>query len=39
MFYANGLTREQLERALAAPICERGRRDHELQLAALLRSP
>jgi MOSC domain-containing protein YiiM len=39
MFYANDLTREQLERALAAPICERGRRDHELQLAALLRSP
>ena len=32
------LTREQLERALAAPICERGRRDHEDQLAAL-RSP
>jgi MOSC domain-containing protein YiiM len=38
MFYAQALTREQLERALAAPICERGRRDHELQLAAL-RSP
>ena len=39
MFYARDLTREQHERALAAPICERGRRDHEDQLAALLRSP
>ena len=38
MYYAETLTREQLERALAAPICERGRRDHEDQLAAL-RSP
>jgi MOSC domain-containing protein YiiM len=39
MFYARDLTREQIERALAAPICERGRRDQELRLAALLRSP
>jgi MOSC domain-containing protein YiiM len=38
MFWADDLTREQHERALAAPICERGRRDHEAQLAAL-RSP
>jgi MOSC domain-containing protein YiiM len=38
MFYAADPPREQLERALAAPICERGRRDHERQLAAL-RSP
>jgi len=35
MFYAHELSREQLERALAAPICERGRRMHEDQLAAL----
>jgi MOSC domain-containing protein YiiM len=39
MYYARGLSREQLERALAAPICERGRRMHEGQLEALLRSP
>lgn len=39
MYYADDLTREELERALAAPICERGRRDHERQLAELLRSP
>ena len=32
------LTVEQVERALAAPICERGRRETEDQLAAL-RSP
>jgi MOSC domain-containing protein YiiM len=38
MFYARELTREQLERALAAPICERARRDCGDQLAAL-RSP
>ncbi len=38
LFYATDPPREQLERALAAPICERGRRDHERQLAAL-RSP
>jgi MOSC domain-containing protein YiiM len=38
MFYARDLTPEQHERALAAPICERGRREHEAQLAAL-RSP
>ena len=38
MFYARGVTREQLERALAAPIDERGRRDIERQLAAM-RSP
>lgn len=35
MFYARDPTREQLERALAAPIDERGRRDIERQLAAL----
>jgi MOSC domain-containing protein YiiM len=39
LFYAREPTREQLERALAAPICERGRREHEAQLEALLRSP
>jgi MOSC domain-containing protein YiiM len=40
LFYAEELTREQLERVLAAPICERGRREHEAQLAALdARSP
>ena len=38
LFYAADPPREQLERALAAPICERGRREHERQLAAL-RSP
>ena len=38
MLYAADPPREQLERALAAPICERGRREHERQLAAL-RSP
>lgn len=36
MFYAKAPTREELERALAAPICVRGRRMHERQLAALL---
>jgi MOSC domain-containing protein YiiM len=35
MFYAGVLTRAQLERALAAPICERGRRVYEGQLAEL----
>jgi MOSC domain-containing protein YiiM len=39
MYYADDLSRAQLERALAAPICERGRRAHERQLEALLRSP
>lgn len=39
MFYARELTREQLERALAAPICERGRRMHQDQLAELLAAP
>ena len=38
MFYAQAPTPEQLERALAAPIYVRGRREHERQLAAL-RSP
>jgi MOSC domain-containing protein YiiM len=38
MFYARDLTREQIERALAAPICERGRQDQLARLAAL-RSP
>ena len=38
MYYAEAPTLEQLERALAAPICERGRVDCERQLAAL-RSP
>jgi MOSC domain-containing protein YiiM len=38
MFYAAEVTREQLERALAAPIDERGRRAYQDQLAAL-RSP
>jgi MOSC domain-containing protein YiiM len=35
MFYARDPTREALERLLAAPIDERGRRDIERQLAAL----
>jgi MOSC domain-containing protein YiiM len=35
MFYAKSPPREQLERALAAPICLRGRRHSEAQLAAL----
>ncbi|MDX6599728.1 MAG: hypothetical protein QOE87_3615, partial [Gaiellales bacterium] len=35
MFYARDLTRAQLERALAAPIDERGRRGMECQLAAV----
>ena len=35
MFYAPDPTREQLERLLAAPIDERGRRDIERQLAAM----
>jgi MOSC domain-containing protein YiiM len=35
LFYEKEPTRSQLERALAAPICERGRREHERQLAAL----
>jgi MOSC domain-containing protein YiiM len=39
MYYADDLTRAQHERALAAPICERGRREHARQLAELLRSP
>ena len=39
MFVTGDPSRDQLERALAAPICERGRRDHEAQLAAMLRSP
>jgi MOSC domain-containing protein YiiM len=38
MFYARELTREQIERALSAPIDERGRRDQLAALAAL-RSP
>jgi MOSC domain-containing protein YiiM len=38
MFYVRDPTREQLERLLAAPIDERGRRDIARQLAAL-RSP
>jgi MOSC domain-containing protein YiiM len=38
LFSARDVTPEQLELALAAPIDERGRRDMELQLAAL-RSP
>jgi MOSC domain-containing protein YiiM len=38
MFYAKSPPLEQLERALAAPICERGRRHSEAQFAAL-RSP
>jgi MOSC domain-containing protein YiiM len=39
MYYADDLTRAQIERALGAPICERGRREHEAQLAALDASP
>lgn len=35
MLYARELSREQLERALAAPICERERSMHEDQPAAL----
>jgi MOSC domain-containing protein YiiM len=35
MFWARELSREQIERALTAPICERGRRMHEGQLAEL----
>ena len=35
MFYERDPTREQLERLLAAPIDERGRRDIERQLAAM----
>ena len=38
LFYEQAPTSAQLERALAAPICLRGRREHERQLAAL-RSP
>lgn len=38
LFYEKEPTRSQLEQALAAPICERGRRAHGRQLAAL-RSP
>ena len=38
LFYDKAPTSAQLERALAAPICERGRRAHERQLATL-RSP
>ena len=39
MFYARALSREQLERVLAAPICERGRQMHEDQLLGLPLSP
>jgi MOSC domain-containing protein YiiM len=38
LFYEKAPTLAQIERALAAPICERGRRGQERQLAAL-RSP